>query len=309
MEREIRNALGVRLDYAFHGGGDRSRPVVVVGHGVTGNKDRPWAEALCEGLAAAGASALRFSFAGNGNSEGEFRECTVSKEVPDLGEVLDAVEEEGFKSVVYAGHSMGGAVGVLRAAEDARIGRLISLAGMVHTAKFAAVEFGDQTPDAGCMWEDENCPLSSAFVDDMNAIGDMLHCAEKITVPWLLVHGTEDDVVPIGESREIAARAGANATLVEIPGANHVFSGEGLAPMIKAVTNWLGEGGVEFRDEQVSKGVPRSSGGGGSGCGCLGRRREARGFLVSLAETPSAGDGVPGFVEPRAIVFSFCGGR
>ena len=29
--------------------------------------------------------------------------------------------------------------------------------------------------------------------------------------------------------------------MLEIPGANHVFSGEGESPMIEAVISWLGE--------------------------------------------------------------------
>ena len=68
MFGEIKNGHGERLDYSFHGGeGDR---IVVIGHGVTGNKDRPALVALAEGLAEAGISALRFSFSGNGESEG-----------------------------------------------------------------------------------------------------------------------------------------------------------------------------------------------------------------------------------------------
>lgn len=241
MNTEIRNQRSEKLDYVFHGAAGDPKAFVVVGHGVTGNLDRPWAEGLCAALAAAGFNALRFSFSGNGNSEGDFRECTVSKEVDDLGAVLDAVDAEGFSPVCYAGHSMGGAVGVIRASRDERIKLLISLAGMVYTAKFAEVEFGEETPDEGCMWEDENCPLSSAFVNDMKSVDNVLGLAEKIAAPWLLVHGTEDDVVPIGESREIVEKAGGEAKLVEIEGANHVFGNEGLQPMIGAVTGWLRE--------------------------------------------------------------------
>ena len=243
MNTEIRNQQGEKLDYVFHGAEGGAETIAVVGHGVTGNLDRPWAEGVCNAIAASGINALRFSFSGNGNSEGDFRNCTVSKEVDDLGSVLDAVTAEGFSSICYAGHSMGGAVGVIRAAQDDRIKLLISLAGMVYTAKFAEVEFGEETPDEGCMWEEESCPLSSAFVNDMNAVDNVLGLAEKIAVPWLLVHGTEDDVVPIGESREIVGRAGGDAKLVVVEGANHVFADDGLQPMIDALMAWLGEVG------------------------------------------------------------------
>ena len=118
MFGKINNSSGEVLDYTFHAGTEGSRHIAVLGHGVTGNKDRPFVVALAEGLAAAGIHALRFSFAGNGASEGRFADATISKEVEDLGAVLGTLD--GY-SVCYVGHSMGGAVGVLRASRDERI--------------------------------------------------------------------------------------------------------------------------------------------------------------------------------------------
>lgn len=239
MTGEIRNPQGERLDYAFHGDAENKSRILLIGHGVTGTKDRPWAEGLANAVAASGTPALRFSFAGNGESEGRFVDCTISKEVEDLGAVLDAVAAAGYEEIIYAGHSMGGAVGVLRASSDSRINRLISLAGMVHTKRFTEVEFGEETPDSGFMWEDEDCPLSSAYVSDLTTIDSVIGKAADIRVPWLLVHGDEDDVVPIEESREIFAQANEPKKLVELPGVNHVFADAGLQPMIDAVKSWI----------------------------------------------------------------------
>ena len=68
---------------------------------------------------------LRFSFSGNGKSGGDFRDCTISKE-EDLKAVVTAAVNNGYR-VTYAGHSMGGVVGVLAASKDERIRNLISL--------------------------------------------------------------------------------------------------------------------------------------------------------------------------------------
>ena len=163
MFGEIQNAAGEKLDYTFHQGNDNGKDIVVIGHGVTGNKDRPFVVALADGLAAAGINALRFSFAGNGESGGDFVDATISKEVEDLDAVLGALENW---RVCFVGHSMGGAVGVLRTSRDKRIQSLVSLAGMVHTEEFATREFGEVTPDVGDMWEDEDCPLSQSYMDD-----------------------------------------------------------------------------------------------------------------------------------------------
>ena len=47
---EIRNKNGEKLDYAFHCGNPESKHIVVLGHGVTGNKDRPFLVALSHAL-------------------------------------------------------------------------------------------------------------------------------------------------------------------------------------------------------------------------------------------------------------------
>lgn len=236
MLTEIRNAQKERLDYTYHHGRQGAREVVLIGHGVTGNKDRPFVVALSEGLAQAGVPVIRFSFSGNGVSQGKFSESTISKEVEDLGAVIDAVKD---REVCYIGHSMGGAVGVLRAARDSRIKALVSLAGMVHTKAFAEREFGMVKPGEGFMWDDMNCPLSQRYMDDMAAIGSVVDQSAKIRVPWLLVHGADDDVVPIQDSLDIFARANEPKKLVKLPGANHVFAGEHTQPMVTEVVKWV----------------------------------------------------------------------
>ncbi len=239
MFSNIRNAQGERLDCSYTPARkDRSgaQDLVVIGHGVTANKDRAWAITLAEALAAAGFASLRFSFSGNGDSEGDFRQSTPSKEAEDLATVLDACEQW---QVTYVGHSMGGAVGVLRASKDPRIQRLVSLAGMVETADFARRKFGELTPGKDNMWDKPECPLSQTFLDDMAAIGSVLDLAQEIKVPWLLLHGNKDEVVPMQESEMILSRSGGSVDFIAIPDADHVFSGEAAGVMARQVTAWL----------------------------------------------------------------------
>ena len=106
----------------------------------------------------------------------------------DLKAVVTAAVNNGYR-VTYAGHSMGGAVGVLAASKDERIRNLISLAGMVNTKNFYDREFGEEKPDEGCMWEEPSCPLSSTYKNDMYTIGSVAAMASEVKVPWLLIHG------------------------------------------------------------------------------------------------------------------------
>src|SRR4051812_9681107 len=75
----IANRQGEVLDYSLHPGAPDAKDIVVIGHGVTGNKDRPFHIALADGFSAAGIHALRVSWSGNGGSAGSFADSTVTK--------------------------------------------------------------------------------------------------------------------------------------------------------------------------------------------------------------------------------------
>jgi pimeloyl-ACP methyl ester carboxylesterase len=231
----IRNAAGERLDFSYHPGADPDGPIVVIGHGVTGHKDRPFLIALAEGLAEAGHAALRLSFSGNARSEGHFRDSNITKGVADLGALLDALPARTF---AYVGHSMGGAVGVLRASRDPRIRVLVSLAAIVHTRAFLEHAFGDLSPGTGLMFGKDGYVLSQAYVDDLRGIGSVVRQAGEIKVPWLFVHGCKDALVPIKDTEDAYSCAQGPKRLVLLDNADHVFE-PGLTPrMVEVVTGW-----------------------------------------------------------------------
>lgn len=237
MHSVIRNHAGEAIDYEFlEGDGTFSSWVVLLGHGVTGNRSRPVVAETARALNKAGFSTLAFSFSGNGDSDGDFQDSCVSKGVKDLKAIIDAV---GEKKVAYIGHSMGAAIGVIAAAQDERIRRLVSLAGMVDTKKFAETEFGEETPGQGCMWDDESCPLSQAFMDDLcTTVGSVIEQTDQVKVPWLLLHGSADDVVLPLDSEAVKARLGDRVDHVVIEGADHSFNDHREA-QLEAVVNWL----------------------------------------------------------------------
>ncbi len=237
MNLPIYNKHGEKLDYTFHEAEKKHR-LVILGHGVTANKDRDMIENLANDLAKAGWPCLRFSFAGNGNSDGEFTACTISKEVDDLTSVIDQLA--GGASIAYCGHSMGGAVGTLAAARDERIAVLVSMAGMARTKVFFETEFSDQEIDKGFLWGKPDCPLSKAFADDLCQIDNTIAAAKEVRVPWLLVHGTDDDTVLFSDSEENFAAAKCVKKLVPVSNTNHMFE-ENPQALTKAIVDWLGE--------------------------------------------------------------------
>jgi pimeloyl-ACP methyl ester carboxylesterase len=134
---------------------------------------------------------------------------------------------------------MGSAVGVLTAAKDLRISALVSLAGMARTADFYEREFGALMSGKDCMWEEPDHPLSEKFASDMKSTGDILAAAAAITQPWLLIHGTADDLVPVEDSRAAHAAAFCVKRLIEIDGAGHAFDEQTWPQVVAAVDAWL----------------------------------------------------------------------
>ncbi len=245
MVSPIRNRNGERLAHVFTppasplapispGANEGLRKLAIIGHGVTSHHDRPYFVRLCEAFARAGIASVRFSFAGNGASEGRFEDATITKEVQDLGCVLDAFPEY---APIYIGHSMGGAVGVLRAARDARLKALVSLAGMVHVQAFMERVFGHLRPERDLMLEREGCPLTQRFLDDARGIGSLVETGAALRLPFLLVHGSADELVPIEDSRDVHAGNG-TTELVELAGVDHRFT-DHIEDMVEAVTGWV----------------------------------------------------------------------
>lgn len=224
------------MDQTFHPG-IRGEALIVMGHGITGDKDRPLLVALAEGLAERGWPCLRISFTGHGKSGGRFEDSCISKCVEDLQDLLDSVPDD--VAVVYLGHSMGAAVGALAAARDLRIRGLISIAGMTHTADFVEREFSEVEPGKGCMWGDRNFPLSRTLVNDFRLIDNTLLAAETVTQPWLVIHGGADDVVPLKDGRDVFEAASGEKEWLEIPGAGHLFGERSYPLVISAVDDWL----------------------------------------------------------------------
>lgn len=239
MIQPIRNSHGEKLDVAFHkAGGEQPKNdcLVILGHGVTGNKDRPMLIAIAETLSDQGWPCLRLSFSGNGLSEGNFTDSNITKGIGDLTAVVDQLGTG--KKIAYIGHSMAGAVGTLTAARDERLNVMVSLAGMVHTSEFVQREFGDITPDQGNMWDEEDFPLSSNYTDDLHQIDNTLNAVQELRLPWLLLHGLEDDIVPPTDSRALHEKLRKPSELIEIPGADHSFVGH-FPTVSQTIQSWL----------------------------------------------------------------------
>jgi pimeloyl-ACP methyl ester carboxylesterase len=84
-------------------------------------------------------------------------------------------------------------------------------------------------------------PLYPDVLDDIErnaAALDITAAARRITVPWIIVHGTEDEAVDLAEGQRLAAAA-PRARFVPVEGAGHTIGAvhpwQGAPPALEQV--------------------------------------------------------------------------
>ena len=220
------------------------RPAVLIVHGFKGFKDWGMFPQLAERLARAGLSAVSFNLSGSGvDDSGEFvwlerfGHDTYSAELDDLGRVLDALARGQLgvvspSSIGLVGHSRGGGVGVLLAARDRRVNALVTWAAISSVERWSPAEQRawreTGTKEIVNTRTGQRLPLYTDVLDDIerNAAGrlDILGAAARVRVPWLILHGTEDESVSPLEGEALhTAGAPAGARHVPVGGAGHTF--------------------------------------------------------------------------------------
>src|SRR5688572_13508876 len=242
-KHSIPGSLGPILVDVRAGGRTSSRPAALVLHGFKGFKDWGMFPPLAERLALAGFSAVSPNLSGSGvDDAGEFTLAerfghnTFSAELQDVGTVVDALMHGGLgipapSTLGLIGHSRGGGVAVLQAAKDPRVRALVTWAAIAsverwpldeRTAWRAAGKSQVRNARTG-----QVLPLYTDVLDDIEQNADSLDieaAAARIKVPWLIIHGTQDESVGFSEAESLKAASSRRKTrLLPIEGGGHTF--------------------------------------------------------------------------------------
>lgn len=198
---------------------------------------------LAERLARAGFTAVSLNFSGSGvDDSGEFTlpqrfgHNTFSLELQDTAGVIDALMrgELGVprpSTLGLVGHSRGGGVGVLQTARDPRVRALVTWAAIASVERWPADQRGAWRAagktDVVNARTGQVLPLYTDVLDDIEQNAgslDIPTAAERIEVPWLVVHGTEDESVPFQEAELLKRASPRNTTrLLAVEGGGHTF--------------------------------------------------------------------------------------
>lgn len=252
-----------------------NKPVLIFCHGYKGFKDWGGWNLMAEEFAKRGFLFVKFNFAFNGGTLEEpidfpdldaFGENTYTKELDDIDVLLDWLTSAEFPysdladltDIGLMGHSRGGGVIVIKAAEDRRIKKLITLASVS--------DLGDRFPKGKELdaWEQkgiayientrtkQQMPHLFEFYEDFKLNEERLtisRAAKDLQIPVLIIHGTQDETVSIDDAYDLKKWI-QNSELETLEGSDHVFEmvhpwdkdhlPEAVERIIEKVSNFLG---------------------------------------------------------------------
>jgi dienelactone hydrolase len=220
-----------------------SGPAVVVLHGFKGFKDWGMFPPLADRLARAGFTAVSCNVSGSGVDDSgrfslpeRFGHNSFSAELRDAAAVLAALDrgELGVPrptTIGLVGHSRGGGMAVLLAAQPSRLSAVATWAAISHVRRWSADQVATWRTqgklDIVNARTGEVLPMYHETLDDVEANGDrsldIAAAAARVGIPWLLIHGESDEAVPVSEAHRLLAAAGTGVESLLLAGAGHTF--------------------------------------------------------------------------------------
>jgi dienelactone hydrolase len=279
---ELEGACGqaVLLDL-YHPAHQSGLPTVIFAHGFKGFKDWGGWDLIARHFANAGFAFIKFNFSHNGLSCENlsyhtaieaFGHNNYTKELADLDSVINWVSH-GIENlpaevcdpdrICLIGHSRGGGISLIKAAQDSRIKALITWAA-VSTLDYAWQEPGfiDRWRAAG-LYEvlnhrtKQRFPVYFQMYQDFIAheqAYDTQAAISSLRIPVLLLHGTADASIHHEAALQLAAWQPA-AELRLLAGADHSF---GMthplsSPQLPSDTEKIVDYSIDFLRRQFEK--------------------------------------------------------
>lgn len=225
------------------------KPVIIFAHGFKGFKDWGAWQQVAECFAAAGLVVVRFNFSHNGTTLQQpdafadlvaFGNNNFILELDDLQTVINWVNSNYFPVLApnadpsrlgLWGHSRGGGICILKAAEDSRIKALATWASVASFADYwTNSTWIDQWERTGEIMipnvrTGQLLPIYKQMYDSCLQYQQRLDipaAAAALRCPFLAIHGTADNAVPF-EAANILQQAQPKMQLLTVPNASHTF--------------------------------------------------------------------------------------
>lgn len=215
-------------------------PLVIFVHGFKGFKDWGAHHLAARYFVQNGYRYLKFNLSHSGvipekpndvTDLESFASNTFSKELLDIDIIINhSITYLGVDHVYLIGHSRGGGLSILQAANNPHVKGLITWSSI---ADFSSLWKKEQEAEWRATGKievvnartKEKMPLNATLLDDFEENSEELNiiaAAKRVNIPWLIVQGDDDINVPF-ETAEKLANANLESRLVKVKGANHVY--------------------------------------------------------------------------------------
>ena len=229
---------------------NKNKPIIIFCHGYKGFKDWGAWNLMAEAFAEADFCFIKFNFSHNGGTVEQpidfpdleaFGNNNYTKELDDLEAIIDWISssselknETDINNINLIGHSRAGGIVTIKAEEDKRIKKVISLAGVC--------DFGKRSSTTGDLvqWKKDDVkyvlngrtkqqmPHYYQFYEDFITNENRLTIKRAVTnlkIPYLIIHGNNDTSVFFEEAENLH-QWNPKSKLEIIEGANHVFGSQ-----------------------------------------------------------------------------------
>jgi len=247
METKVQftNDAGENLVGNLHMPEQPIRYGIVLGHCFTCSRHTGILRQICQDLTAAGAGALRFDFSGNGQSEGTFAASTYSKQISEMKSACAFMGKQGVARMGLAGHSMGALIALLAATEMPAVEAVCCLAGRLtgmDPLRFLTSDQQTELQQKGRIRfasRGRELQLTSSFFADAGQF-DLPQTIQSLQTPLLIIHGDQDEIVPVDEAHRARGLNPEHIKLEVIPSADHMFSNsDQRRDVAKTVVQWF----------------------------------------------------------------------
>jgi len=184
----------------------QNAPIVVMCHGMLSTKDSEKYLEITDILTKSGINVFRFDFRGCGESEGIFTDSTVTARLRDLEAVLQYVHDM-FEDVALLGSSLGGTLSILAASKFKFVKAIVTWAAPLFLKEIL-------------MPLKEVIPMK--FIKDLENV-NIIEAAKEIS-HILVIHGDQDEIVPIRHAHTLFKLAKEPKELKIIKGGDHRFT-------------------------------------------------------------------------------------
>ena len=222
--------------------------IAILCHGFLSNKHSNTNRRLSELLPAKGISTFCFDWYGMGESEGSFADVTVGRCCDQLERALAFVYDHGYTRVGLIGSSFGGLISLLVAARHPDLLALGLKCPVPDFPEMLRLEFGESAMNR---WKEtgeipnvtgvDHTPIALhyTFYEDCLKY-DAFDAATRIKAPALIVHGDQDELVPLHQIQRLENSLAGPRQLSLLEGANHHFARpEDFRKMTTMLADWM----------------------------------------------------------------------